>query len=130
MADDEEEHYFGDCACGAPGTDIYPDEESNTWQPDCDDCRKRKRDGVSLMTFGEAIEALKPGKRVARKGWNGKGMCLQYNVGTRGVLLGAGKFKTKGIDPHIDMVTAQKTLQVGWNASQADMVAEDWEVVF
>ena len=29
-----------------------------------------------LYTFGEAIEALKQGKKVARKGWNGKGMYL------------------------------------------------------
>ena len=30
------------------------------------------------MDFGEAIKALKEGKRVARTGWNGKGMFLLY----------------------------------------------------
>ena len=28
------------------------------------------------MDFGKAIEALKAGKKVAREGWNGKGMFL------------------------------------------------------
>jgi hypothetical protein len=32
------------------------------------------------LTFGEAIEALKKGKRVARAGWNGKGMFIFMQV--------------------------------------------------
>ena len=35
------------------------------------------------MTFGDAIEAMKHGKRVARKGWNGKGMYIYITEGYR-----------------------------------------------
>jgi Protein of unknown function (DUF2829) len=28
------------------------------------------------MNFGQALEALKQGKKVARRGWNGKGMFI------------------------------------------------------
>ncbi len=33
------------------------------------------------MNFGKAIEALKAGKKVARTGWNGKGMFVAYQKG-------------------------------------------------
>ena len=55
-----------------------------------------------MMNFGQAIEALKNGKKVARVGWNGKGMFLK---------------------------TADNKLVIGWLASQTDMFAEDWDVV-
>ena len=32
------------------------------------------------LTFGEAVEALKQGKRVSRKGWNGKGIHVEKKV--------------------------------------------------
>ena len=68
------------------------------------------------MNFGQAIEALKINKKVARVGWNGKGMFL-YLVG------GAGKYL-----PYISMYTAQGTV-VPWLASQTDILSEDWEVI-
>src|SRR6056297_2753256 len=33
------------------------------------------------MSFGLAIEAMKAGSKVARKGWNGKGMFVVYQKG-------------------------------------------------
>ena len=39
---------------------------------------KNSENSVCNMTFGQALEALKEGKRVARSGWNGKGMFLLY----------------------------------------------------
>lgn len=82
------------------------------------------------MKFGEAIEALKEGKCVARKGWNGKGMHLYLEDGLvasvySGVL--AGHLRT--YEPCIVMFTAQKKHQPGWLASQADMLATDWVIV-
>ena len=71
-----------------------------------------------IMDFGEALRALKDGKRVARKGWNGKGMWLF--LGTPG---------TFSIVPSICMKTAQNTIVVGWLASQDDMLMQDWEIV-
>jgi hypothetical protein len=93
------------------------------------------------LNFGQAIEALKDGKRVAREGWNGKGMFL--------FLLPAGTVPTKAIhDPalravveyeiggetfealgSIRMFTADKKILTGWLASQTDMLAEDWIIL-
>lgn len=86
------------------------------------------------MNFGQAIEALKEGKKVSREGWNGKGMFLFLVQGSkfkvnRAPLLGIYPEGTE-IDyhAHIDMKTAQGYV-VPWLASQADMLSEDWEIV-
>lgn len=88
------------------------------------------------MHFGDAIEALKKGHKVARSGWNGKNMWLILVPGSKGVRPVAGTPYSKAgitqevnIEPHIDMFTAQGNMQPGWLASQADMLAEDWQVV-
>jgi hypothetical protein len=74
--------------------------------------------------FGEAIRHLKAGKRVARLGWNGKGMWLVLiHPGNAMHTSTAGKFD---MQPCIGMKTAQGQMQPGWLASQADMLAEDW----
>lgn len=87
------------------------------------------------MDFGEALKALKAGKRVARSiGWNGKGMFLFLVSGStfavnRPPLLGIyPEGKMVNYQPHIDMKTAQDMV-VPWVASQSDMLAEDWEIV-
>lgn len=91
-----------------------------------------------LMNFGSAIEALKAGSRVARSGWNGKGMFLVYVSGSdvapyhgtpyhdERIIDGDGRVT---INPHIDMKTATGEMQPGWLASQTDMLAEDWSIV-
>lgn len=86
------------------------------------------------MSFGHAIVMLKAGARVARAGWNGKGMFLYLVPGSRFMvnrppLLGIYAEGTE-IDyhAHIDMKTAQG-YAVPWLASQSDMLADDWCVV-
>lgn len=79
------------------------------------------------MNFGEAIEALKQGKRVQRQGWNGKGMHLELWTPGQDHLPATSNFRK--FDPLIAMLTAQGTMQPGWLASQADMLAEDWQTV-
>jgi hypothetical protein len=86
------------------------------------------------MTFGLALEALKLGRKVARSGWNGKGMFLFLVPGStfqvnRPPLLGIYPEGTK-VDycPHIDMKTADNKV-VPWLASQTDVLAEDWTVI-
>lgn len=89
------------------------------------------------MNFGQAIEALKEGKKVCRSGWNGKGMFIYLQEGSEvnGTLMRneATKAyygdKTIKINPHIDMKAADDTLVIGWLASQTDMLAEDWQIV-
>lgn len=68
------------------------------------------------MNFGDAIEALKRGGRVARSGWNGKDMYLELQVPDSG---------SKMTLPYIYMKTVQGDL-VPWLASQTDMMEEDW----
>lgn len=78
------------------------------------------------MTFGLAIEALKLGKKVARAGWNGKGMWL-YRVCACDYTL-ESYVHVAGQLPWIGMKTAGDEF-VPWLASQTDMLAEDWTVV-
>lgn len=82
------------------------------------------------MDFGEALKALKLGKFVSRKGWNGKKMHL-YLEDAYVMPIKEGHFKgnERKYDPVICMFTAQGTHQPGWLASQADLLAEDWEIV-
>lgn len=86
------------------------------------------------MTFGHAIEALKAGHRVARAGWNGKGMFLFLVNGStfkvnRPPLLGIYEEGAEvQYHAHIDMKTAQGYV-VPWLASQPDMLANDWAIV-
>ena len=94
------------------------------------------------MNFGEALQALKEGKKVQREGWNGKGMFLVkaggYSVALDKVrpdthftkeFLESEGCKSFDIVPHIDMWTAQKNYVSGWLASQTDMFADDWQIV-
>lgn len=89
------------------------------------------------LDFGQAITALKRGAKVARKGWNGKGMWLILVPGTHRAQIkpdtpyGNALRESAVIDilPHIDMYTASGAMLVGWLASQSDMLADDWIIL-
>lgn len=87
-----------------------------------------------LMNFGNAVEMLKLGSKVARQGWNGKGMFLFLVPGStfivnRPPLLGIYPEGTEiNYCPHIDMRTADGKI-VPWLASQTDVLAEDWVII-
>lgn len=84
--------------------------------------------------FGRALACLKDGLKVARSGWNGKGMFLFLVLGStfkvnRPPLLGIYPEGTViNYCPHIDMKTADDKI-VPWLASQTDVLAEDWMLV-
>lgn len=86
------------------------------------------------MNFGSALEAIKDCKRVARAGWNGKGMFLflvpgsTFTVNREPLLSIMGEGTQVQYHAHIDMKTAQGYV-VPWLASQADLLSEDWEIV-
>ena len=106
--------------------------------------------GEETGTFGQALESLKRGHLVARKGWNGKGMfifmrpedSLPTNMIVNQVKSLPESFK-KWIannygDSEIDkikftaylcMKAADDTVVNGWLASQTDMLANDWVIV-
>lgn len=108
------------------------------------------------MTFGDVLEAMKrDGACAARHGWNGKGMyiCLAKGVfdgpargfaenstvtyphqslqdGVSFGLFDAGADGTVTRMPHFVMRTASGAMLDGWLASQTDMLAEDWELIY
>ena len=80
--------------------------------------------GKATFSFGDAIKYLKRGLKVLRKGWNGKGMYLFLADGEDLTsCLSEGDFECAS---SVCMKTAQNTICVGWLASQADMLSEDW----
>jgi hypothetical protein len=83
-----------------------------------------------MLTFGEAIAALKQGKKVKRLGWNGKDQFL--SLGTEFTYVDCnGKQDAKHATSGRAAIVFHGTLgeQVGWLASQSDMLSEDWVVV-
>lgn len=86
------------------------------------------------FSFSSALMLIKDGRKVARAGWNGKGMFLFLVNGStfkvnRPPLLGIYPEGTEiQYHAHIDMKTAQGDV-VPWVASQSDLLAEDWQVV-
>lgn len=71
------------------------------------------------MNFGQALELLRAQAKVAREGWNGKGMWLALQVPDE---------HSKMSRPYVYMSTVDGDL-VPWVASQTDLLAEDWSVV-
>lgn len=80
------------------------------------------------MTFGMALEAIKEDARVARVGWNGKGMWIALVKDWNGSVLGTSDDVIVSLLPWIGMKTADSNF-VPWLASQTDMLAEDWMIV-
>lgn len=85
------------------------------------------------MNFGQVLEDLKIGAKVARKGWNGKGMFI-YHVPANSyppsteVAKDFWKGENVPYGAYIAMKTAEGNV-VPWLASQTDMLAEDWVIV-
>ena len=105
------------------------------------------------QNFGQAIEALKQGKRVARKGWNGKGMFIferpadeltpsfivnkvkslpksvkdfiAEKYGNETHYVGGGEITVK-FGSYLCMYAADGSIVNGWLASQTDMLSDDW----
>lgn len=107
---------------------VYPD-GYESWSPkDVFEAAYRETSG---MSFGLAIEAAKMGKKIARAGWNGKNQyvelasCISYKNAAGEVV---------NVD-HCDIgnkalaFVGTSGVQMGWLASQADMLADDWRIV-
>ena len=92
-----------------------------------------------MADFGFSINALKEGKKVSRKGWNGKGMFLWLKTGTviksewckdplLKSIIDAHGGEMEGLGT-ICMKTADNKILTGWLASQTDMLSDDWDIV-
>lgn len=89
------------------------------------------------MDIGEALRAAKAGARIARPGWNGRGMWVVYQRGyPDGIAINANTAEATGIPegtvcvfrPYL-MLRAVDGSFVPWVISQSDALAEDWETV-
>lgn len=96
-----------------------------------------KAAGAPGVGFGVALAAVKAGAKIARRGWNGRGMFIVYQAGyPDGIAINANTARATGITegtvcrflPYLMMRTADGSF-VPWLASQTDILAEDWEVL-
>jgi hypothetical protein len=83
------------------------------------------------MDFGNAIIEVKKGNKIARQGWNGKNQyvelatCISYK-NSKGEIINV---KHNNIGNKALAFVGTSGVQLGWLASQADMLADDWGVV-
>lgn len=86
---------------------------------------------TSGLSFGLAIEAAKMGKKIARAGWNGKNQyvelayCISYKNNAAEVV----NVNHCNIGNKAFAFVGTSGVQMGWLASQADMLADDWQIV-
>lgn len=83
------------------------------------------------MDFGKAIQLLKEGKKVQRQGWNGKNQYIELatnisykNANGEIINVDHNQMGNKAI-----AFVGTSGVQLGWLASQADMLSEDWKLV-
>lgn len=83
------------------------------------------------MSFGQTIELLKEGKRLQREGWNGKNQYIE--LATNISYVNANKeiinVNHEAIGNKAIAFVGTSGVQLGWLASQSDMLANDWKVV-
>ena len=89
-----------------------------------------------MMNFGQALEAVKNGNKIARSGWNGKNQFVLIAGGyTVQEARPGSDYERAGIKgeftiaPHLDLKNAQGIMQPGWVPSQGDLFAEDWVII-
>lgn len=122
----------------SPGKPNHPDHEHYiSWSPK--EAFEQDYKSITGLPFGHAVEALKKGHRVARSGWNGKGMylwllpaaevkaewCREPWLKTLAENNG-GQIEALG---SVRMLTADGKVLTGWLASQTDILAEDWVIL-
>ena len=112
---------------GQPGYAVKYADGYTSWSPrDVFEAAYRVTEGpAQFLTFGDAIHFLKAGKRVARHGWNGKGLWLEMQRPDE---------HSKMTLPYLYLSYPNDSVntpgaRVPWLASQTDMLTEDWVVL-
>lgn len=108
---------------------VYPDGYIS-WSPK-DVFEKAYHELTHDMTFGQALDALKTGQKVSRHNWNGKGQYIELAVrisyidhNGNEINVGHNTMGNKAI-----AFVSNQGVQLGWLASQADMLSDDWYIV-
>lgn len=89
-----------------------------------------KKEG-DTFDFGKAIQLLKDGKKVQRNGWNGKNQYIELatNISYKNISKEIINAEHEAIGNKAIAFVGTSGVQLGWLASQADMLAEDWKIV-
>ena len=107
---------------------VYPD-GYESWSPKgvFDEAYRE----TSGMNFGLAIEAAKMGKKIARAGWNGKNQYVElaYCISNKNNAAEVVNVNHCNIGNKAFAFVGTSGVQMGWLASQADMLADDWQIV-
>lgn len=86
---------------------------------------------MSGLSFSSALYALKEGKKIARIGWNGKNQYIELATNISYVSASGEEVnvnhETMGNKAIAFVGTAG--VQLGWLASQADLLSDDWCIV-
>jgi hypothetical protein len=109
---------------GEPNTDTYAGYVS--WSPK--EQFENAYQASGEMSFGHAVELMKKGHKVARSGWNGKGMYLVLILPHEYSVENFPLEEAEDLDAFVALRTATKSL-IPWNCSQADALANDWLLV-
>ena len=82
------------------------------------------------MTFGDALDAVKSGKKASRSGWNGNGqyIALATCVSYKNTLGDIVNVDHSALGTSAIVLVGPFGVQLGWMSSQADMLADDWEI--
>ena len=83
------------------------------------------------MNFGKAINLLKEGKKLKRKGWNGKNQYIELatNISYKNVDGKIININHKTMGNKAIAFIGTSGVQIGWLASQSDMLSDDWELI-
>lgn len=83
------------------------------------------------MNFGQALEELKKGKKVARSNWNGKNQYIELatNISYKNLSQEVINAKHDVIGNRAIAFVGNSGVQLGWLASQSDMLSDDWYIV-
>ena len=115
-------------------------DHDNRLQPPSDDNKIEAQDWMipddATFSFGDAVEILKKGVRMARAGWNGKGMFLYYvpenkypaSRNEHGTMVGVFEDDMVPYREYIALKTVDNQV-VPWAPSISDALAEDWQIV-
>ena len=82
------------------------------------------------MDFSDAIRQVKNGARIQREGWNGKNQYVELatNISYKNAEGQIVNVEHDAIGNNALAFVGTSGVQIGWLASQADMLAEDWKI--
>lgn len=127
--DEDEPQRVKDAVACEIGYKVRYEDGYESWSPK--ELFKRTYRRTDGMSFGLAVEAAKMGRKITRAGWNGKGQYVELGVDIDyydlcGNLHGAHH---ADIGSKALVFVGTRGRQMGWLASQSDMLADDWMIV-